>query len=212
MAKAGTGRSAAATKTRHMKSGAHETVTRSVTGQFVTVREGSSKPVRIKVKAASPLHAGHSYVLLADPAPDATSAARAFEPGPWARAILRGKRMHLADLEASGGAYDLEQVQIVLGNISRSQVADYVKAGKLLAVPGPSNRRRYPVVQFDKRGTLISGLDKVQEALDDSPWVVLNFLIRPDARLKGQRPIDVLEQGQTDAVVAAARRFGESGA
>jgi hypothetical protein len=213
MAKATASRPAGATRLPAAKAGARRADRSAVTGQFVTVGpRGGETAVRIKVTAAAPVRAGQSYVLLADPEPETAHAARAFKPGPWARALLVGKQLHMADLETSGGAYDLEQVQLVLGGISRSQVAEYVKTGKLLAVPGPSNRRRYPAVQFDERGRLIAGIAEVQKALADSPWIVLNFLIRPDDRLQGQRPIDLLKQGKVDAVVAAARRLGEPGA
>ena len=168
--------------------------------------------VRIKVKATTPLRAGHNYVLLDDPAGSGAAAASAFEPSPWAQALLRGREMALADLKGCGGAYDLEQVRAMLGGISRSQVHAKVKDGKLLAVPGPSNHRHYPVVQFNARGELIEGLDQVQAALDDGPWIVLNFLIHPDVRLQGRKPIELLAEGKVDAVVAAARRVGEAGA
>ena len=213
MAKATSGRPSTVGKLRSAKSGAVEIGRSAVTGQFVIIgSRGDSTAVRIKVRAAGSVQAGNSYVLLDDPAPQIGNVVGAFEPGPWAKALLRGKQMHLSNLEKSGGAYDREQVQIVLGNISRSQVAEYVKAGKLLFVPGPSNRRRYPVVQFDENGELIAGFKQVQEALNDGPWVVLNFLIHPDDRLQGRKPIDLLKEGKVDKVVAAARRVGEAGA
>ena len=52
----------------------------------------------------------------------------------------------------------------------------------------------------------------MQQALDDGCWVVLNFLIHPDARLQGRKPIDLLSEGKVGVVVAAARRVGEAGA
>ena len=180
-------------------------------GEFEIVGPRGQQGVRIKVKAASPVRAGQHYLLLDDPAAGADTGS-AFEPGPWAQALLRGREIALADLKSCGGAYDLEQVRAMLGGISRSQVHAKVKEGKLLAVPGPSNHRHYPVVQFNTRGELIDGLDKVRAALDDSPWIVLNFLIHPDARLQGRKPIELLSEGKVDAVVAAARRAGEAGA
>src|SRR3712207_9581631 len=64
------------------------------------------------------------------------------------------------------------------------------RSGSLLAVPGPSNRRAYPTVQFTSDGTVVPGLKAVQDALPtDNPWAVLNFLVRPDPRLNGRKPI-----------------------
>jgi hypothetical protein len=40
---------------------------------------------------------------------------------------------------------------------------------------------------------------------------VLNFLVRPDPRLSGRKPIDLLRAGEIDLVVDAARRMGQQG-
>lgn len=136
----------------------------------------------------------------------------AFEPGPRARALLRGVQIARADLEATGGAYDFEQVQDLLHGVSRQRIDRRVKEGTLLAVPGPSNRRRYPAVQFTDEGDVVEGLDSVQAALPTrNPWAVLNFLVQPDDRLDGRAPIDVLKAGQIDLAVAAARNMGQQG-
>ena len=211
MAKAQTSRPVPAGRAK-IHVGGHKIGRNVLSGEFVTVGPRGNEAVRIKVKAGTAVRAGRRYVLLDDPSAGVADTDSAFQPGPWAQAILRGREMQLADLRTSGGAYDLDQVRAMLGNISRSQVHAKVKELKLLAVPGPSNHRRYPVAQFNQRGELIAGIKEVQEALDDSPWIVLNFLIHPDARLQGRKPIDLLKQGKVDAVAAAARRMGEAGA
>lgn len=137
----------------------------------------------------------------------------AFEPDARSKAILQGMRIAQSDLKAAGGAYDLEEVQALLNGVTRQAVDKRVQEGSLLAVPGPSNRRRYPTLQFDRSGVLIEGLKEVQAALPvESPWAVLNFLAREDDRLSGRRPIDVLRDGNISLVVDAARRYGEQGA
>ncbi|MBZ5761960.1 hypothetical protein LAV83_21600 [Rhizobium sp. VS19-DRK62.2] len=137
----------------------------------------------------------------------------AFEPDARSKAILQGVRISQSDLKAAGGAYDLEEVQVLLNGITRQAVDKRVQEGSLLAVPGPSNRRRYPTLQFDRSGVLIDGLKEVQAVLPvESPWGVLNFLAREDDRLSRRRPIDVLREGNIALVVDAARRFGEQGA
>jgi hypothetical protein len=41
---------------------------------------------------------------------------------------------------------------------------------------------------------------------------VLNFLINPESRLGGRKPIDLLKAGEIESVVEAARRMGRQGA
>jgi hypothetical protein len=137
----------------------------------------------------------------------------AFDAGPRARAVLRGREIAVQDLKDSGGTYKLAEVQVLLNDVSRQRVDQMVKAGKLLVLPGPSNSRRYPVVQFHADGTLVDGLKDVQDALPTrNPWAVLNFLIHADDRLQGVRPIELLRQGRVAAVVAAAARMAQPGA
>jgi hypothetical protein len=137
----------------------------------------------------------------------------AFEPDARARAVLRGVEIAEADLARAGGAFDLGQVQRIMHGISRQRVDRRVQEGSLLAVPGPSNRRRYPTVQFNADGTVVAGLKEVQSALDySSQWAVLNFLISPDDLLAGETPIDLLRRGEVARVVESARRIGIQGA
>ncbi|MER9606492.1 hypothetical protein [Mesorhizobium sp. M0243] len=137
----------------------------------------------------------------------------AFEPDARSMAILEGVRISQEDLRAAGGAYDLEQVQTLLRGISRQAVDKRVQEGSLLAVPGPSNRRSFPTLQFNRDGTIVDGLKFVQAAIPTrNPWAMLNFLVHPDDRLKGRKPIDLLKDGKIEMVVEAARRIGQQGA
>jgi hypothetical protein len=137
----------------------------------------------------------------------------AYEPDARARAILRGKHVVEEDLKQSGGAFELDQVQKLLNGISRQMVDRKVRDRSLLAVNGPSNRRVYPTVQFNRDGSLVSGLKRVREALPtENPWVVLNFLVHPDVRLGGRKPIELLREGEVDLVVQAASAMGNQGA
>ena len=143
----------------------------------------------------------------------AAPSAVAFEPGARARALLRGIEIAEADLAASGGAFDFPQVQRLLRGVSRQRIDQRVQDGSLLAVPGPSNRRRFPALQFDAEGKVIEGLDQVRDSLGfTSPWAVLNFLANPLDDLEGQKPIDLLRKGQVEPVVEVARRQGIQGA
>lgn len=137
----------------------------------------------------------------------------AFEPDARSQAVLQGVRIAQNDLKAAGGAFDLEQVRTLLHGVSRQAVDKRVQEGSLLAVPGPSNRRCYPTLQFNRDGTVVTGLREVQDSLSvESPWAVLNFLAQPDVRLNGRKPIDVLREGNLQLVLDAANRYGEQGA
>ena len=97
--------------------------------------------------------------------------------------------------------------------VSRRAIDKRVQDGSLLAVPGPSNRRSYPTLQFNRDGTVVAGLKAVPAALQTSnSWTVLNFLSHPDVRLGNRRAIELLRSGQLDLVLEAARRHGEQGA
>ena len=137
----------------------------------------------------------------------------AFDPGPRARAILRGLELAQDDLRFSGGAYDLEQVRQIMHGVSRQSIEKRVRTATMFSVAGPGNQRRYPVVQFDDDGSVIAGLPAVLAALPTaSGFGILNFLIHPDHRLGNRRPIDVLKEGDVESVVLAARAMGEMGA
>jgi hypothetical protein len=137
----------------------------------------------------------------------------AFEPDARARALLRGVEIAETDLAISGGAFDLDQVQRLMHGVSRQRIERRVQEGSLLAVPGPSNRRRYPTVQFNPDGSVVPGLKAVQEVLNfSSPWSVLSFLVNPDDHLDNERPIEKLRRGELEPVIESARRVGVQGA
>jgi hypothetical protein len=137
---------------------------------------------------------------------------KAFEPDPYSMAILRGKKIAAEDLKRSGGAYSLEQVQALLNGISRQAIEKRVQEGSLFAVPGPNNRKHYPVIQFYSDGRPVKGLKEVIKAIPtDNPWDILNFLTNADYMLDNRRPIDVLKNGEIDKVIFSASRIGEMG-
>lgn len=137
----------------------------------------------------------------------------AFEPDARSRAMLEGVRIAQEDLRDAGGAYDLEQVRTLMRGVSRQAIDKRVQEGSLLAVPGPSNRRSYPTLQFNRDGNVVAGLKAVRDALQTSnPWAMLNFLSRPDHRLGDRKPIDLLKAGDIALVIEAAERHGEQGA
>jgi hypothetical protein len=77
-------------------------------------------------------------------------------------------------------------------------------AGQVLAVP-LQNGYGYPVWQFEGRGFL-PGFRSTLRALDgDDRWQHAIFFLTPSSRLAGQRPLDVLRDGNQQAVVDALR-------
>jgi hypothetical protein len=137
----------------------------------------------------------------------------AFRPDARSRALLRGVTLAEEDLRASGGAYDLAEVRRLMHGMSRQAIDKRVRNGSLLAVTGPSNRRSYPTVQFLGDGSVVGGLKEVRAALSTkNPWMVLNFLVNPEPRLNGRKPIELLRSGKIEPVIDVARRQGTQGA
>jgi len=179
---------------------------------FVTTSPAAEK----KLKAWSPVQMKRTgQIVMRDRSAGAKAERKiesaAYAPSSRARALLQGVKIAEADLMEAGGAFDLEEVQTLLNGVTRQAIEKRVKEGSLLAVPGPSNRRRYPTVQFTREG-VVPGLKDVQDALPTrNPWAALNFFVRPDDRLGGRKPIDVLRDGEVDLVVSAARGMGVQG-
>jgi len=85
------------------------------------------------------------------------------------------------------------------------------EAGALLALPTDSGPL-YPSFQF-RGGRVLAGLaDTLAAIADPSPWGRLNWLLHPDGRLGGRRPIDCLAAGEIHRVLVAAGRAGEHSA
>lgn len=180
-----------------------QTLRQAGAGRFTITREWTKKTAH--AVAREPDATAQAKV---DPAIDR----QAFEPDARSRALLRGVRIAQEDLHVSGGAYDLQAVRTLLRGVSRQRIDKQVREGSLLAVPGPSNRRYYPTVQFLADGTVVKGLKAVREALPTrNPWAVLNFLVQPDIRLNGRKPIELLKAGEIGDVVDAARSMGQQG-
>jgi len=122
------------------------------------------------------------------------------------RAIERGRRMMENDLAVAGGTLSTQQVADHL-EISAQAVNKQRQAGKLLAVPDPQGHFRFPAFQFTSP-QVRQHLQEVLTRLDEgSPFVKLNWLVNPDARL-GAVPVDLLARGEVEPVLQAAEAFG----
>ncbi|WP_206694593.1 MULTISPECIES: Rv2175c family DNA-binding protein [Alphaproteobacteria] len=131
-------------------------------------------------------------------------------PDPLTEALLRGSEMKREMLKAEGGVLSAQQLAEHLGitpqglgrKRERSQVF-WLDVGDGYV---------YPAFQIGKNG-LLRGIRDVLDAFTvEDAWMRVNFMLTGDARLEGQRPIDLLRKGQTDEVVRAAAAYGEHGA
>jgi hypothetical protein len=126
------------------------------------------------------------------------------------RALARGMRMKRMDLDSAGGGLSLEAVAELLDEPA-SKVADLAQHESLLAIPTDAGLV-FPAIQFSGHSPL-PGLPEFLSIFPDrNPWARLNYLVNPEQRLGGRRPIDSLRSGEVDQVIAAARLVGEHAA
>ncbi len=126
------------------------------------------------------------------------------------RALARGRQQMATDLQQGGDALTIGETAQLLG-ISLDEVRRLAKAGDLLGLPMESGLV-FPSVQF-RDGKSLAGLIEALAAFPDpNPWACLNYLVNPDLRLHGRRPIDCLIAGDIAPVIQAARQVGEQSA
>lgn len=155
---------------------------------------------------AAPSNVAVLYRMLA--APEAIDILRPDDP--LIDAKLRGIAARDDILQAEGGAVDVEAAARILG-ISRQAVDRRRRRHTLLGLPVGRRGYRYPLWQFTPSG-VIPGLDAVlRYFVEDGPWFSAGWLLVTNSRL-GARPLDVLKNGDVDAVMQAALAYGEEGA
>jgi hypothetical protein len=136
------------------------------------------------------------------------------EADPLAEARLRGVAEQRRLLGEAGGAVGATEAAEILG-VSRQAVDARRKKGRLLAVATGRHGWRYPRCQFDEGSEdgVVRGLERVLGAVEDEGgWMRLAFLLSPEERLGGRRPLDALRAGEVEAVVEEALSYGEHGA
>lgn len=130
---------------------------------------------------------------------------------PLAAARLRGLRARRELLEKEGGTLTAQKVADLL-NISRQAVHKRHRAGRLLAVDCGRHGHAYPAWQFTADGVL-PGLERVLAALSGhDPWMQLAFFVSENTTLDGDTPLAALRRDACDAVLRAARLYGQHGA
>lgn len=127
------------------------------------------------------------------------------------KARLRGLMEQTRLLDFEGGTISASEAGAVL-HLTRQAVDKRRRAGKLVALKFGRRGYAYPVWQFASGGTL-PGLEQVLAVIQwDDSWMQAVFILGNNARLDGERPLDMLRRGDIDAVVRAARAYGEHGA
>jgi len=130
---------------------------------------------------------------------------------PLTRARLDGLRARQELLAKEGGTLSAGQVAELLG-ISRQAVYKRQRGGRLLAIDCGRRGLAYPAWQFGPEGVL-PGLEEVLAVLaEQDPWMQLAFFVTADSALGDETPLANLREGDLQAVLRAARLYGEHGA
>jgi hypothetical protein len=129
---------------------------------------------------------------------------------PLAEAKVRGLLAKRQLLSAEGGCMSSQEVATALG-ITRQAVEKRRISGKLIGLPS-GRVYLYPTWQFAETGQTLPGLERILKSLNvRNPWMQTSWMLNGNTRLEG-RPLDVLRQGNLDAVVDAASLYAEQGA
>ena len=121
--------------------------------------------------------------------------------------------------EDAGPFYETDGARAALGGVSKQAVSQRVRERRLLglrlAADGSGRDRLvYPVWQF--RPGVLRKLPAVLEAAGFDPrrpvtgWTIAAWLTSPDERVGGLAPVELLEAGHLDPVVAGAREMRTS--
>jgi hypothetical protein len=130
---------------------------------------------------------------------------------PLASPYLRGLQAQQDLIKQAGGLISADEVAGIL-RLTRQAIDKRRIAGKLIAIPQGQRGFGYPVCQFTARGSL-PGLEQFLLALNrNDAWMQLIFLLSPNSNLGNRSPLQLLSDGEVDAVTSAAAIFGEHGA
>jgi hypothetical protein len=178
---------------------------RAVSAVATLTREQDDATLGEAVAAAS--NVAVLYRMLS--APEALDILRADDPLIDAR--LRGLQARDDILQAEGGTVDVETAARLLG-ISRQAVDRRRRSNTLLGLSVGRRGYRYPLWQFTQSGVLPGLRGVLHQLAQDGPWFAAAWVLGSNSRLEGQRPLDALRSGNVEAVLQAARAYGEQGA
>lgn len=169
-------------------------------------RKVSDEVLRRAARAGSDLEA-LVVALMASPS--------LLQDDPLQAAQVRGLALRGQLEREAGGFLSTQQVAHLLG-MSVPAVHKRLKARRLLAVEREKRGLALPSFQFTSEGEVLPGLPEVLAVLAEGGsegWAAVHFLLTENARLESAVPAAVLrEGGQVDAVLRAARAWGEHGA
>lgn len=133
------------------------------------------------------------------------------EIDPLFKAKLRGLEVKQQLLFQYGQPLNSQEVAELLG-MTRQAVDKKRNHDRLLGLSLGKRGYRYPAWQFKDEG-ILSGWESVLAALTEiSPWGKLQFMLSKDLRLEGKTPLECLQIGETEKVVAAAKAYGKQSA
>lgn len=113
-------------------------------------------------------------------------------------------------LRAEGGVVSAEQAAHLL-KTTPAAIEQMRQESAVLGLHSDRDSFVYPIWQFD-HGMPLRGLSAVLQSLQGiGPWMHAAFMLTGDDHLCGERPLDVLRRGDVEAVVMAAREYGEQG-
>ena len=123
---------------------------------------------------------------------------------PLVSARIRGLRLKQQILDSEGGCYSAFALANALGT-NEQDVTERRKRGALLGLSLGKRGYAYPVWQVG-----LAGFENVLTELRHlDPWTQAAFMIAPNRWLDGATPLDALRRGNREAVLLAARLYGE---
>ena len=132
---------------------------------------------------------------------------------PLLAAKARGAKVRRELQKEAGGFLRTEDLTRLL-NVTEAAISRQADGAKLLVIK-KGRVNLFPRVQFDRDSQPVLGMKEVLPVLKTAGadgWAQLLFLLNPNDRLDGRKPIDVLQTGEIASVVEAAHCYGEHGA
>lgn len=103
-----------------------------------------------------------------------------------------------------GSLLTSEQFASRAGLKTRQSVHNWLKKGRIIGWQGAKRGHVFPAEQFDERGQLLKGLDRITPQFDDG-YAAWQWLTAPLAALDGAEPLALLCKGRAALVEAAAK-------
>ncbi|WP_051504113.1 hypothetical protein [Sphingomonas jaspsi] len=106
----------------------------------------------------------------------------------------------------SGGMMNADEIRVILDLSTVEEVRNCVAAREVLAVDD-NGELRFPVLQFDGRRVRPGLIAILKAAPDTSGWRLLQYLLRSEDGLAGDKPIDLIQGSGKD--IERAVRFAK---